>query len=114
MNVTRTNPHVACGSSFSRLRASSAVNSSGICVNGFLEGRCAFTANSGVTTAAPTNVARLGRFRRQMNSEWWGFDMVISSIRLDYEDNIMQIIPGEIENRNLPRPQAQPRARAAR
>src|SRR5207247_10947583 len=102
MNVTRTNPHVACGSSFSSLRTSSAVNSSGICVIGFLEGRCAFTANSGVTTAAPMNVARLRKFRRPMNSESWGFDMVISSITFDYEDNIMQIIPVEIENTNLP------------
>src|SRR5205823_1988690 len=98
MNVTRTNPHVACGSSFSRLRTSSAVNSSGICVTGFLEGRCAFTANSGVTTAAPMNVARLRKFRRPTNSESWGFDMVISSITFDYEDSIMQIIPVEIEN----------------
>src|SRR5947207_6617552 len=97
MNVTRTNPHVACGSSFSRLRTSSAVNSSGICVTGFLEGRCAFTANSGVTTAAPMNVARLRKFRRPTNSESRGFDMVISSITFDYEDNIMQIIPVEIE-----------------
>src|SRR5438093_12589130 len=98
MNVTRTNPHVACGSSFSRLRTSSAVNSSGICVTGFLEGRCAFAANSGVTTAAPMNVARMRKFRPPMNSESWGFDMVISSITVDYEYNIMQMIHGEIEN----------------
>src|SRR6266699_5498096 len=102
MNVTRTNPHVACGSSFSRLRTSSVVNSSGICATGFLEGRCAFTANSGVTTAAPTNIARLKKFRRPMNFESWGFDMVISSITFDYEDNIMQISPVEIENTNVP------------
>src|SRR5438876_1624314 len=101
MNVTRTNPHVACGSSFSRLRTSSAVNSSGICVTGFLEGRCAFTANSGVTTAAPMNVARLRKFRRPTNSESWDFDMVISSITFDYEDSIMQIIPVEIEKWNV-------------
>jgi hypothetical protein len=43
------------------------------------------------------NVARLRKFRRPTNSESWGFDMVISSITFDYEDNIMQIIPVEIE-----------------
>src|SRR5947207_15092880 len=68
MNVTRTNPHVACGSSFSRLRTSSALNSLGVGVTGFFAGRCAFVANPGATTAAPTNVARLRKFRRPTKS----------------------------------------------
>jgi len=51
----------------------------------------------------------LRKFRRQMNSESWGFDMVIASITFDYEDNIMQIIPVEIENTNVPLSESSPR-----
>src|SRR5207237_9928115 len=88
MNVTCTNQHVACGSSFSSLRTSSALNSLGFSRTGFFEGRCAFTANPGATTAAPTNVACLRKFRRPMKFESWCLDTVTSSITFDYEDNI--------------------------
>src|SRR5438445_12196211 len=88
MNVTRTNPHVACGSSFSSLRTSSALNSLGFSGTGFCEGRCAFAANPGATTAAPTNVACLREFPRPMKSESWRLDIVSSSITFDYEDHI--------------------------